>query len=264
MTTLKIAAAIAVITIVTTSTAEARRHRHPVQQQTGWGQQYYQQPQYQTYRTHKSRKAKRYVNRSRRTRTVDANGNSARGVVTSHRTGATATVSAAFAPKAQAYIDDIENNYGAKVLFMGGYRRGPCHSGSLHPCGRALDVCQLSRGRVDARCHLPGRVALAAVALKHGLFEGGMWCNNDYGHVQLGVSSGACNRQVLAAVKKFKLIDLTVKTEDEDPEALAYYMGDKPLDQVEKKVAVDTVFSAHRSRRHAHRYRHYRHRTARL
>jgi hypothetical protein len=227
-----------------------------------WGSYY--QPQYQQYqaRTYRhSRRASsrrvRHASRSAPEKTVDANGNRTTGVIISLKTGAKAIVSAAYAPKFQAYIDDIETNYGARVKFMGGYRRGSCHSGSLHPCGRALDVCQLSRGRVDASCHLPGRVVLAAVALKHGLFEGGMWCSSDYGHVQAGVSSGACNHTILAAVKKFKLITVA-KVDDEDPEAQAYYMGDKPVDQVEAKVAVDTVFSARHSRRHGHRHRHYR------
>jgi len=26
----------------------------------------------------------------------------------------------------------------------------------------------------------------------HGLFEGGRWCNSDYGHAQVGVTAAAC------------------------------------------------------------------------
>jgi hypothetical protein len=114
------------------------------------------------------------------------------GVVTSHKTGARARVGIAHAARFQAYIDDLERNHGARVLFMGGIRPGHCASYSLHPCGRALDVCQLSRGVVDARCHLPPRRTLAQIAAAHGLFEGGRWCNSDYGHAQLGVTAGDC------------------------------------------------------------------------
>ena len=122
---------------------------------------------------------------------LDANGNPA-GVVISRKTNARARVGIAYAARFQAYIDDLENNYGARVLFMGGIRRGRCSSSSEHPCGKALDVCQLRRGVVDPRCKLPGRVTLGQIAAAHGLFEGGRWCNSDYGHAQVGVTSGAC------------------------------------------------------------------------
>jgi hypothetical protein len=114
------------------------------------------------------------------------------GVVTSHKTGARAHVGVAYAAKFQAYIDDLERNHGARVIFMGGIRPGHCASASLHPCGRALDVCQLSRGVVDSRCHLPPRQTLAQIAAAHGLFEGGRWCNSDYGHAQLGTTAADC------------------------------------------------------------------------
>lgn len=132
----------------------------------------------------------------KRTRTamapaVDANGNAA-GMVVSHKTGAHARVGSAYAGRFQAYIDDLENNYGARVLFMGGIRPGRCSASSEHPCGKALDVCQLRRGVVDSRCHLPSRPVLARVAAAHDLFEGGLWCNSDYGHAQIGVTAAAC------------------------------------------------------------------------
>ena len=114
------------------------------------------------------------------------------GVVISRKTGARARVGVAYAARFQAYIDDLERNHGARVLFMGGVRPGHCASHSMHPCGKALDVCQLSRGVVDARCHLPPRRTLAQIAAAHGLFEGGRWCNSDYGHAQLGVTAGDC------------------------------------------------------------------------
>lgn len=127
---------------------------------------------------------------ARKIATPDANGNLA-GLVISKKTGAQARVGIQFASKFQAYIDDIEAR-GATVRFMGGMRRGHCWSGGMHPCGKALDVCQTGRGRVDPRCHLPSRHELARIAAAHGLFEGGQWCHSDYGHVQVGVSAAAC------------------------------------------------------------------------
>jgi hypothetical protein len=126
-----------------------------------------------------------------RARVLDANGNVAAGLVVSRKTGARAHVAPRYAGQFQAYVDDLERD-GASVRFMGGIRRGRCWPGGLHPCGKALDVCQLSRGRVDARCHLPHRAEIAAIAARHGLFEGGQWCRSDYGHAQVGVSAAAC------------------------------------------------------------------------
>ena len=96
----------------------------------------------------------------------------------------------------QAYIDDLENNHGARVVFMGGIRPGHCSPSSEHPCGKALDVCQLRRGVVDLRCNLPGRRVLGEIAASHGLFEGGRWCNSDYGHAQIGVTAAACGDRI--------------------------------------------------------------------
>lgn len=121
---------------------------------------------------------------------IDANGNGT-GSVVSHKTGATARVGVQFASRFQSYIDDLEAR-GATVKFMGGIRRGHCWSGGMHPCGKALDVCQTGRGRVDARCHLPSRHELAHIAAAHGLFEGGQWCHSDYGHAQVGESAAPC------------------------------------------------------------------------
>jgi hypothetical protein len=116
----------------------------------------------------------------------------ASGFVASRKTGARARVGTAHAARFQAYIDDLENNHGARILFMGGIRPGHCSPSGLHPCGKALDVCQLRRGVVDPRCHLPPRRTLAQIASSHGLFEGGRWCDSDYGHVQLGGTAGDC------------------------------------------------------------------------
>ena len=122
-----------------------------------------------------------------RGRRSDANGNAA-GFVISSKTGARARVGIRYVTRFQAYIDDLENNHGARVLFMGGIRSGGCSPSSEHPCGKALDVCQLRRGVVDSRCKLPGRATLGQIAARHGLFEGGRWCNSDYGHAQVGVT----------------------------------------------------------------------------
>ena len=127
---------------------------------------------------------------SERPHALDANGN--KGIVISRKTGARARVGVAYAARFQAYIDDLENNHGARVLFMNGIRPGRCSPASEHPCGKALDVCQRRRGVVDPRCNLPARVALGRIATAHGLFEGGRWCNSDYGHAQVGVTAAAC------------------------------------------------------------------------
>ena len=132
---------------------------------------------------------------------LDANGNTA-GVVISGKTGARARVGIAYAARFQAYIDDLETNHGARVLFMGGIRTGRCSISSEHPCGKALDVCQLRRGAVDPRCNLPGRQVLGEIAASHGLFEGGRWCNSDYGHAQIGVTAAACGDRRVRIVQK--------------------------------------------------------------
>jgi hypothetical protein len=127
----------------------------------------------------------------RQVRRSDANGNAA-GFVISSKTGARARVGTRYVAQFQAYIDDLENNHGARVLFMNGIRPGRCSPASEHPCGKALDVCQRRRGVVDPHCNLPTRVALGRIASVHGLFEGGRWCNSDYGHAQVGVTAAAC------------------------------------------------------------------------
>ena len=132
---------------------------------------------------------------------LDANGNGI-GVVVSGKTGARTRVGMAYAARFQAYIDDLENNHGARVLFMGGLRPGRCSIYSEHPCGKALDVCQLRRGVVDRRCNLPGRIALGQIAAAHGLFEGGRWCDSDYGHAQVGVTAPACSDRGVRVVRQ--------------------------------------------------------------
>ena len=117
-----------------------------------------------------------------------------RGIVRSAKTGATAHVSSKYGCTFQSYINDLEA-MGAKIYYMGGYRRGQCSAGSQHPCGSALDVCQDSRGRVSGArdCYLPGPAAMAAAAARRGLHEGSVWCRQpDYGHVQAIKTGSTC------------------------------------------------------------------------
>jgi hypothetical protein len=90
---------------------------------------------------------------------LDANGNTALSVVRSSKTGARASVLRRYAAAFQGYVDELEAN-GAIIRFMGGIRPGRCASRSLHPCGMALDICQMARGRVDRRCRLPAASGL--------------------------------------------------------------------------------------------------------
>ncbi|HET9716430.1 MAG TPA: hypothetical protein VFP60_09630 [Pseudolabrys sp.] len=145
--------------------------------------------------------AKRTASVRHRAAAFDANGNMT-GLVISMKTGAHARVGIAYAARFQAYIDDLESNHGARVLFMGGLRPGRCSPSSEHPCGKALDVCQRRRGVVDPRCNLPARSTLARIAASHGLFEGGLWCNSDYGHAQVGVTAAACAGRALRLVQQ--------------------------------------------------------------
>jgi hypothetical protein len=138
------------------------------------------------------------------TRPLGASGNKLDGIVMSAKTGARARVGVAYAARFQAYIDDLEKNHGARVLFMGGIRPGRCLPESEHPCGKALDVCQMRRGVVDPRCNLPGRVALGQIAATHGLFEGGRWCHSDYGHAQIDVTAPACGDSPIYIVRQMK------------------------------------------------------------
>jgi hypothetical protein len=141
-------------------------------------------------------------------RPLGASGNKLDGIVMSAKTGARARVGVAYAARFQAYIDDLEKNYGARVLFMGGIRPGRCLPESEHPCGKALDVCQMKRGVVDPRCNLPSRVVLGQIAAAHGLFEGGRWCNSDYGHAQIDVTAPACGDSPIYVVRQMKLRDI--------------------------------------------------------
>jgi len=119
--------------------------------------------------------------------------------IRSHKTGATAQVSAKFAATAQAIIDDLENNYGAAIRFMGGYRKGHGSIRHMHPWGLALDLCQYARGVVDRRCHLPSPAIEAKVARAHGAQSGAEWCNGDRGHIQAQVTAAPCGSRYASA-----------------------------------------------------------------
>jgi len=54
-------------------------------------------------------------------RPLGAGGNKPASIVVSAKTGARAHVGGAYAARFQAYIDDLEKNYGARVLFMGAF-----------------------------------------------------------------------------------------------------------------------------------------------
>lgn len=118
--------------------------------------------------------------------------------------GATARVAKSAASAFQSYIAALEKS-GARILSLGGIRRGRCSiPRHKHPCGLALDVCQLSRGRVDDRCKLPPRSQAVAMAARTGLIEGGSWCNSDYGHVEVRTpgSADSCSKHPLLGKKK--------------------------------------------------------------
>lgn len=116
------------------------------------------------------------------------------GVIRSAKTGATATgISPRYQPQFQALLDDFEA-HGATVYYMGARRSGSCSLASQHPCGWAVDFCQDSYGHVSGArdCHLPLPAEFHDLVVKHGLFDGSVWCHSDYGHVQ-AKDSGGCN-----------------------------------------------------------------------
>ena len=94
------------------------------------------------YRESRSEIRKTSPTAQHRSRALDANGNPADGVISS-KSGARARVGIAYAARFQAYIDDLENNYGARVLFIGGIWPGRCSISSEHPCGKAW-ICASS------------------------------------------------------------------------------------------------------------------------
>lgn len=101
------------------------------------------------------------------------------------KSGAVARVAASHQVKFQALVNWLDSrNY--PIKFMGGWRKGKCWSGGMHPCGKAIDINQTARGRVVAR--LPAGVDQFARSI--GLVPGSGWCNQDQGHYQVGGHDG--------------------------------------------------------------------------
>jgi len=117
-------------------------------------------------------------------------------IIKSKKTGATAQVAPARQASFQAYIDEVEA-HGAAIKFMHGVRRERCAPPRhKHACGDALDTCQERRDVVSPACHLPPRQTMISIAARHGLTEGGQWCDGDRGHVEAGPAAAACGRIV--------------------------------------------------------------------
>ena len=201
MNTKLIAAAIAVVSI-STANAQARPTPEPVAQNGRYisnndghydfvvGPTAGNQASTRKLNTHR---AAHRIAKGRETHQFASNGESGSGIIRSAKTGATARVAPRYASRFQAYIDDLEA-HGAAIYYMGGYRPGQCSKGSQHPCGKALDVCQDSRGHVSGLrdCHLPSPTEMARIAEAHDLHEGAVWCNTDYGHAQVEKTGSDC------------------------------------------------------------------------
>lgn len=114
--------------------------------------------------------------------------------VTTHKLKKRFRVAAAYAPAFKGFVDDFEQS-GGTIRFIGGFRSGHCWTGGLHPCGRAIDICQYSRGVVDRRCHWPRNTT--QLAHKWGLTDGATWRHGDRGHIEAR-HPGA----VLAAIRR--------------------------------------------------------------
>jgi len=103
------------------------------------------------------------------------------------KAGATASVANKYVSIFQAYINALER-HGARIPkgFLGGIRKGRCAvPRHKHPCGMAIDVCQLRRGVVDRRCNLPSPAQIIKIANSVGLTEGAEWTHSDYGHAEI-------------------------------------------------------------------------------
>jgi hypothetical protein len=101
------------------------------------------------------------------------------------KSGASANVAASAQGKFQALVTWLDqHNY--PIKFMGGIRPGKCWSGGMHPCGKAIDINQVARGRIVAR--FPSGTDQFARSI--GLVPGSGWCNQDQGHFQVGGHDG--------------------------------------------------------------------------
>jgi hypothetical protein len=115
------------------------------------------------------------------------------GIIRSKKTGITTSIDPRYQAQFQALTDDLEAA-GATIYYWGSWRPGRCSLGSQHPCRGAVDYCQDSRGHVSGArdCNLPKPAEFHALVVKHHLYDGSVWCNGDYGHVQ-AKDSGGCN-----------------------------------------------------------------------
>ena len=136
--------------------------------------------------------------------------------VHSRKMGKTAHVAAAVAPAFQGFLNDIEDA-GARIKFMGGIRPGRCIvPDSLHPCGRAIDVCQFKRNVVDRACFSAvSRGSISRIAHRWGLVDGGDWRHADFGHFEVRDLSAA-----FSAIKQNARADLQKETASDDPPVL--------------------------------------------
>jgi hypothetical protein len=97
----------------------------------------------------------------------------------------------------QAYIGDLEANMAAYVYGRIGralltFQRAPAEGSDVSGPAR--------RGRPAMQS--ADRVTHGQVAAAHGLFEGGRWCNSDYGHAQVDVTAAGCGERRVRTVQR--------------------------------------------------------------
>ncbi len=91
----------------------------------------------------------------------------------------TIMVAATAAIQFEGFGNELSKHYDFSKCDVGGYakRSGKCHVGSKHPCGGAVDVCQVGRSRGPGHL-LPKDFPVALteqIADKWGLFPGSRW-----------------------------------------------------------------------------------------
>ena len=149
----------------------------------------------ESHRYVKSARGKtRHASRTSRREAAEQPSGLGSGMVVSRKTGHAVRIDSRYQARFQALTDDLED-HGATIYYWGGWRRGHCSLRHQHSCGWAIDFCQDYRGHVSGArdCNLPRPALFHQLVVKHGLFDGSVWCNQDYGHVQ-AKDSGGCNR----------------------------------------------------------------------